>query len=105
MNCEESEAPFRFPPPIRSKLCQMLDSPGQPGQNDWRALSAGLRMEKFASYFAQRASPTDAVLTLWEAQRDDSAPEKSVTDLLNLLRVIGRQDCARVIEEEFGPWI
>ena len=28
-----------------------------------------------------------------------------IVDLLNLLRVIGRQDAAQMVEKDFGPWI
>lgn len=100
-------SPFKFPSPLRYQLCTMLNSP-QAGQNDWRALSAGLRLEKFNQYFSARSSPTECILGLWEVQRGVATIEKgaeAITDLLNLLRVIGRQDCAALIEKEYGPWL
>ncbi len=73
--------------------------------NDWRALAAALRLE--TGYFQARASPTDCILTLWEVQNSNVQDGNSnpLVDLLNLLRVIGRQDAALMVEKDFGPWI
>ena len=50
----------------------MLDNP-EAGQNDWRALCAGLRLEAFTQYFSSEktgaAGPTECLLGLWEVQR------------------------------------
>jgi netrin receptor unc-5 len=90
---------FRLPPVLRQRLCVMLDSPQTTGQNDWRALAAGLRLERFSAFFSLRPSPTECVVTLWEVQR--GADPGCVEDLLRLLRVIGRDDCADMIEHHW----
>lgn len=77
-----------------------LDEPEFSGLNDWRALAAGLHLEAHADYFERSsASPTEALLNLWETKSG------AITDLVNVLRVIGRPDCAGLIENEIGPWI
>ena len=104
---------FRLPTGLKLRLCRALDCPQSKGLNDWRALAAALRLERFsASFFATRPSPTDCILTLWEVQATSNRKSEAgtsgfnpMTDLLNLLRVIGRQDSALMIEKDFGPWI
>jgi hypothetical protein len=94
---------------LRARLCLMLDAPATSGLNDWRALCAGLRLERFSDFFAAKASPSDCILTLWEAQADsvnaDPTEHRGATELLNVLRRIGRQDCVAVLEQEMGPWL
>eukprot|EP00095_Tigriopus_kingsejongensis_P005260 maker-scaffold498_size154992-snap-gene-0.18 protein:Tk05260 transcript:maker-scaffold498_size154992-snap-gene-0.18-mRNA-1 annotation:"netrin receptor unc5b-like" len=98
-----SSPSFRLPASIKIQLCQMLDCPQETGQNNWRALAAGLRLERYTQFFASRQSPSEAILNLWEVQK--GRDQNCVTDMLNLLRVIGRQDCAQVLESEYGPWL
>ncbi len=90
---------FRLPSTLRRRLCSLLDSPRTTGQNDWRALAAGLRLERFSQFFSLRSSPTECVVTLWEVQR--GADPGCVDDLLAMLRVIGRDDCADMIESQW----
>lgn len=97
---------FRLPSGLKLRLCRALDHPQSKGLNDWRALAAALRLERFSSsFFAARASPTECILTLWEVQQAGEIGTNPLVDLLNLLRVIGRQDAALMIEKDFGPWI
>ena len=81
----------------------MLDQVPNPGLNDWKALAATLRLE--SGYFQTRSSPTECILTLWEVQQHNHTQVNPIVDLLNLLRVIGRQDAAQMVEKDFGPWI
>jgi len=54
---------------------------------------------RYVNYFATKQSPTEHILDLWEARhREDSA----ISDLLNSLRIMGRNDAASVIEKELG---
>ena len=61
--------------------------------------------------FQGRANPTECILTLWEVQQQSISNNNHegavnpLVDLLNLLRVIGRQDAAHMVEKDFGPWI
>lgn len=61
-----------------------------------------LFLNRYINYFATKASPTEHILDLWEARhREPSA----VTDLVNILRVMGRNDAAILMEKELGPWL
>jgi hypothetical protein len=80
-------------------------------------------LEKFSAFFAAKSSPTEAILTLWEAIRNPEGltgltgsgsrstgngsikDPNPLTELLNLLRIIGREDVALMIEKDFSPWI
>jgi len=57
---------------------------------------------RYINFFATKGSPTEHILDLWEAiHREDSA----VTDLMNILRVMGRLDAAAVLEKDLGAWL
>ncbi|XP_070183045.1 netrin receptor UNC5C-like isoform X2 [Littorina saxatilis] len=92
---------FRLPPHIRSQLCMLLDPPNARG-NDWRMLAQALTVDRYINYFATKASPTDQILDLWEARHRE---ETAVTDLMNILRVMGRMDAAAVLEKDIGSWL
>ena len=103
---------FKMPPGLKLRICRALDQAPSKNLNDWRALAAALRLE--TGYFQGRKSPTECILTLWEVQQQnpgngnnnpDGTIVNPLVDLLNLLRVIGRQDAAHMVEKDFGPWI
>ncbi|PSN47953.1 Netrin receptor UNC5C, partial [Blattella germanica] len=60
------------------------------------------KCQRYINFFATKASPTEHILDLWEARHRDAT---AVTDLLNILRVMGRSDAASLLEKEMGPWI
>lgn len=86
---------------MRSALCSALDHQQVSGV-DWRSLAVGLRLGRHLDFYHSRASPTDCLLTLWEAQQTDQA---AITDLLNIVRVIGKPDVAARLEKEVGSWV
>ncbi|KAK7500846.1 hypothetical protein BaRGS_00007726 [Batillaria attramentaria] len=92
---------FRLPPHIRSQLCMLLDPPNARG-NDWRMLAQALTVDRYINYFATKASPTEHILDLWEARHRE---ESAITDLMNILRVMGRMDAAAVLEKDIGSWL
>ena len=57
---------------------------------------------RYINYFATKPSPTEHILDLWEAIHRE---ETAVTDLMNILRVIGRMDAAAVLEKDNGAWL
>ena len=65
---KSSHAAFKLPSNLKLRLCKALDSPPAKGLNDWRALAAGLRLEKFTPYLSAQQSPTECILNLWEVQ-------------------------------------
>ncbi|XP_047737990.1 netrin receptor UNC5C [Hyalella azteca] len=93
--------PVRLPARVRRELCRCLDPPNARG-NDWRMLAARLNVDRYLNYFACKNSPTEHILDLWEARHRQAS---AVTDLLNVLRVMGRPDAAHVLETHTGPWI
>ncbi|XP_076458521.1 netrin receptor UNC5C-like [Babylonia areolata] len=86
---------FRLPSHTRSQLCQLLDPPNVRG-NDWRMLAQALTVNRYINYFATKSSPTDYILDLWEARHRH---ETAVTELVNILRAMGRLDAAAVLEK------
>ena len=97
--------PFRLPSSLKLRLCKALDSPPAKGLNDWRALAAGLRLERFTTYLSGQQSPTECILNLWEVQ-SASGHANPLGDLLSLLKAIGRRDVACMIEQEMAsPWV
>ncbi|XP_035824121.1 netrin receptor UNC5B-b [Aplysia californica] len=92
---------FRLPSHIKAQLCMLLDPPNARG-NDWRMLAQALTVDRYINFFATKSSPTEHILDLWEARhREDTA----VTDLMNILRVMGRMDAAAVLEKDNGSWL
>lgn len=57
---------------------------------------------RYINSFAVKPSPTDQILDLWEARHREPT---AVTDLLNVLRLMGRTDAASLLERELGPWL
>lgn len=59
-------------------------------------------IRRYINSFAVKPSPTDQILDLWEARHREPT---AVTDLLNVLRLMGRTDAASLLERELGPWL
>ncbi|CAF1444669.1 unnamed protein product, partial [Adineta ricciae] len=87
---QTSEKPSRLPTVIRQKLCQILDPPTTLG-NDWRMFASNLLGISYLQYFATKTSPTEHLLTLWDARQE------SFVNMINVLNQIGRSDAACVI--------
>jgi len=92
---------FKLPAEVRAALCSALDQEQASGV-DWRSLAVGLRLGRHLDFYRHRPSPTDCLLSLWEAQQTEQA---AITDLLNIVRVIGRPEVAARLEKEVGSWV
>ncbi|CAF0763880.1 unnamed protein product [Adineta steineri] len=84
---KSSEKASRLPTLIRQKLCQILDPPTSLG-NDWRMFASNLLGINYLQYFATKTSPTEHLLTLWDARQE------SLVNMINVLNQIGRSDAA-----------
>ncbi|XP_061134272.1 netrin receptor UNC5A isoform X4 [Syngnathus typhle] len=79
---------FQIPYLIRQKICSSLDAPC-PNGADWRMLAQRLKLERHMSFFASKASPTSAILDLWEAQHFHSG---NINQLATVMADIGKQE-------------
>ncbi|XP_049589011.1 netrin receptor UNC5A isoform X4 [Syngnathus scovelli] len=79
---------FQIPYLIRQKICSSLDAPC-PNGADWRMLAQRLKLERHMSFFASKASPTSAILDLWEAQHFHSG---NINQLAAVMADIGKQE-------------
>lgn len=94
-------SPFKLNQSLRSRLCQILNKP-TPRSNDWRLLAEKLNVHRYVNFFATKQNPTDLILDLWEASHSEPT---AVTDLINILRSMGRTDAVALMEREYGPWM
>ncbi|XP_061542290.1 netrin receptor UNC5A [Phycodurus eques] len=79
---------FQIPYLIRQKICSSLDAPC-PNGADWRMLAQRLKLERHMGFFASKASPTSAILDLWEAQHFHSG---NINQLAAVMADIGKQE-------------
>nr|BAJ22068.1 uncoordinated 5 [Dugesia japonica] len=81
---------FRLSFTTRQQLWPLLDP-------SWQTLANHMLLNGNLNYFSEKMSPSDALLDLWEARCRD---EGAIADLINILRVIGRNDCAMIVEQD-----
>ncbi|XP_051929791.1 netrin receptor UNC5A isoform X2 [Hippocampus zosterae] len=79
---------FQIPYLIRQKICSSLDAPCPKGA-DWRMLAQRLKLERHMSFFASKASPTSAILDLWEVQHFHGG---NINQLAAVMADIGKQE-------------
>ncbi|CAI5448044.1 unnamed protein product [Caenorhabditis angaria] len=87
---------FNLPVNVKDELAMLLDMPNE--LKDWRGLAKKLHYDRYLQFFASfpDCSPTSLLLDLWEASSFGSA--RSVPDLLQTLRVMGRPDAVIILE-------
>lgn len=56
----------------------------------------------YINYFATQPSPTERILDLWEAMNTES---NAVAELLNVLRLMNRNDAVMEVEKDLGAWL
>ncbi|TMS37367.1 hypothetical protein L596_004311 [Steinernema carpocapsae] len=93
---------FQLSAEIKKQLSCLLDPPLDE-ERDWRGLARKLNINNFIQYFATQsnASPTLLLLDLWEACIRGSP--RAALDLLQTLRVMGRGDAVRILDQELSP--
>ncbi|XP_066502318.1 unc-5 netrin receptor Da isoform X2 [Hoplias malabaricus] len=77
---------FKIPLSIRQRICATFDTANAKGK-DWQLLAQKLHIERNLVYFAQQASPSAVILSLWEAQHQDRG---DLDSLASALEEIGR---------------
>lgn len=87
---------FRLSANMLASLAKLLDPPTPEG-HDWRLLAERLNVHRYVTFFATRPSPTEAILHLWEARNREIL---ALSNLINILRGMGRFDAAAVLEQQ-----
>ncbi|KAM8828089.1 netrin receptor UNC5D-like isoform 2-T2 [Spinachia spinachia] len=72
---------FKIPPSIRQRISATFDTANAKGK-DWRLLAQKLHIDRNLSYFACQESPSSVILSLWEAQHQDSGDLDSLASAL-----------------------
>uniref|UniRef100_A0AAY5ENC6 Netrin receptor UNC5 n=1 Tax=Electrophorus electricus TaxID=8005 RepID=A0AAY5ENC6_ELEEL len=77
---------FKIPPSIRQKICATFDTANAKAK-DWQLLAQYLHIDRNLGYFAWQASPSAAILCLWEVLHQDIG---DLDSLASALEEIGR---------------
>uniref|UniRef100_A0A3P9JPP7 Netrin receptor UNC5 n=1 Tax=Oryzias latipes TaxID=8090 RepID=A0A3P9JPP7_ORYLA len=72
---------FKIPPSIRRRIIATFDAANANGK-DWQLLAQKLQIDRNLCYFACQESPSSVILSLWEAQHQDSGDLDSLASAL-----------------------
>uniref|UniRef100_A0A3Q1I9J2 Netrin receptor UNC5 n=1 Tax=Anabas testudineus TaxID=64144 RepID=A0A3Q1I9J2_ANATE len=72
---------FKIPLSIRQRISATFDMSNAKGK-DWQLLAQKLRIDRNLCYFACQESPSSVILSLWEAQHQDSGDLDSLASAL-----------------------
>uniref|UniRef100_A0A8D3E9T6 Netrin receptor UNC5 n=1 Tax=Scophthalmus maximus TaxID=52904 RepID=A0A8D3E9T6_SCOMX len=72
---------FKIPPSIRQRISATFDTANAKGK-DWQLLAQKLHIDRNLCYFACQESPSSVILSLWEAQHQDSGDLDSLASAL-----------------------
>ncbi|KAM3874163.1 netrin receptor UNC5D-like [Diretmus argenteus] len=72
---------FKIPLSIRQRICATFDTANAKGK-DWQLLAQKLHIDRNLCYFACQESPSAVILSLWEAQHQDSGDLDSLASAL-----------------------
>uniref|UniRef100_A0A3Q2FDG1 Netrin receptor UNC5 n=1 Tax=Cyprinodon variegatus TaxID=28743 RepID=A0A3Q2FDG1_CYPVA len=72
---------FKIPPSIRQRISATFDTANANGK-DWQLLAQKLHIDRNLGYFACQESPSSVILSLWEAQHQDSGDLDSLASAL-----------------------
>nr|XP_040053880.1 netrin receptor UNC5D-like isoform X1 [Gasterosteus aculeatus aculeatus] len=82
---------FKIPPSIRQRISATFDTANAKGK-DWQLLAQKLHVDRNLCYFACQESPSSVILSLWEAQHQDSG---DLDSLASALEEIGKVQSPR----------
>lgn len=92
---------FIIPLSIRQRICATFDTANAKGK-DWRLLAQKLNIDGNLCYFACQESPSAAILSLWEAQHQDSGDLDSLASALEEIdKVQSSRTPALDLEDKF----
>ena len=83
----------------KQALCRCLDVPTCQG-NDWRKLAEVIGVNHYSAHFANQASPSEAILNLWESQNNINDNHTALLRLAKILKDINRLDAVVILERE-----
>ncbi|XP_029693728.1 netrin receptor UNC5D-like isoform X2 [Takifugu rubripes] len=72
---------FKIPLSIRQRISATFDTANAKGK-DWQLLAQKLHIDRNLSYFACQESPSSVILSLWEAQHQDTGDLDSLASAL-----------------------
>uniref|UniRef100_A0AAZ3Q731 Netrin receptor UNC5 n=1 Tax=Oncorhynchus tshawytscha TaxID=74940 RepID=A0AAZ3Q731_ONCTS len=72
---------FKIPLSIRQRICATFDTANAKGK-DWQLLAQKLCIDRNLCYFARQESPSAVILSLWEAQNQDTGDLDSLASAL-----------------------
>ncbi|XP_029624977.1 netrin receptor UNC5D-like isoform X1 [Salmo trutta] len=72
---------FKIPLSIRQRICATFDTANAKGK-DWQLLAQKLCIDRNLCYFARQESPSAVILSLWEAQHQDTGDLDSLASAL-----------------------
>uniref|UniRef100_A0A669ELG6 Netrin receptor UNC5 n=1 Tax=Oreochromis niloticus TaxID=8128 RepID=A0A669ELG6_ORENI len=77
---------FKIPLSIRQRISATFDTANANGK-DWQLLAQKLHIDRNLCYFACQESPSSVILTLWEAQHQDSGDLDSLASALEEIKM------------------
>uniref|UniRef100_A0A3Q3JV94 Netrin receptor UNC5 n=1 Tax=Monopterus albus TaxID=43700 RepID=A0A3Q3JV94_MONAL len=87
---------FKIPLSIRQRISATFDTTNAKGK-DWQLLAQKLHIDRNLCYFACQESPSSVILSLWEAQHQDSG---DLDSLASALEDIGKVQSSRREEQD-----
>ncbi|XP_046904550.1 LOW QUALITY PROTEIN: netrin receptor UNC5D [Hypomesus transpacificus] len=96
---------FKIPPSIRQRICATFDTANAKGK-DWQLLAQKLHLDRNLPYFAKQRSPSAVILSMWEAQHQDSGDLDSLASALEEIGKTHSRGPAKVEEQHrshFNP--
>uniref|UniRef100_A0A673CKQ3 Netrin receptor UNC5 n=1 Tax=Sphaeramia orbicularis TaxID=375764 RepID=A0A673CKQ3_9TELE len=87
---------FKIPLSIRQRISATFDTTNAKGK-DWQLLAQKLHIDRNLCYFACQESPSSVILSLWEAQHQDSG---DLDSLASALEEIGKVQKKLINEEQ-----
>uniref|UniRef100_A0A8C5GN28 Netrin receptor UNC5 n=1 Tax=Gouania willdenowi TaxID=441366 RepID=A0A8C5GN28_GOUWI len=90
---------FKIPLSIRQRISATFDT-GNANGKDWQLLAQKLHIDRNLSYFACQESPSAVILSLWEAQHQDSGDLDSLASALEEIGKVQSPKAVTVSEKD-----